>query len=213
MAVPHVDDGQIAVYVEALLGPVVEERLRVRLPEAPDDWLATLPAELTLRSVRTSTLVEAAGHDDPAFVKPPNDKSFEAKVYKFGAELPAEFDPSSPVLVSEPVAFTVEFRCFCLDGRVRTLSPYFRDGRLSRDDGYRATAEEIASARRTAEAAIEASGSRLPAAIVIDVGLIAGRGWAVIEANGAWGSGIYGCDPAEVFDVVSRATIDRRAEA
>jgi hypothetical protein len=45
----------------------------------------------------------------------------------------------------------------------------------------------------------------LPEAVVIDVGIIEGRGWAVLEANAAWCSGIYGCDPAEVLRVVERA--------
>jgi hypothetical protein len=51
----------------------------------------------------------------------------------------------------------------------------------------------------------------LPVAVVLDVGLIAGKGWAVVEANAAWGSGIYGCDPAAVLPVLRRASIPRAA--
>jgi len=47
----------------------------------------------------------------------------------------------------------------------------------------------------------------VPAAISLDVGTIRGRGWAVVEANGAWGSGIYGCNPDEVLNVISQAVI------
>ena len=35
----------------------------------------------------------------------------------------------------------------------------------------------------------------LPAALVIDAGVIRGVGPAVVEANEASGAGIYGCDP------------------
>jgi hypothetical protein len=49
----------------------------------------------------------------------------------------------------------------------------------------------------------------LPPAVVLDVGLIAGRGWAVVEPNAAWGSGVYGCDPAAVLPVLRRASIPR----
>ena len=42
----------------------------------------------------------------------------------------------------------------------------------------------------------------LPRATVIDVGTIAGRGWAVVEQNAAWGSGLYGCDPEQVLEVL-----------
>lgn len=42
--------------------------------------------------------------------------------------------------------------------------------------------------------------------VVLDIGTISGRGWAVVEANAAWGSGIYGCDPMEVLGVIRHAT-------
>ncbi|MBV6626222.1 MAG: ATP-grasp domain-containing protein [Rivularia sp. (in: Bacteria)] len=35
----------------------------------------------------------------------------------------------------------------------------------------------------------------IPSATVIDVGVIKGRGWAVVEQNAAWGAGLYGCNP------------------
>ncbi len=46
----------------------------------------------------------------------------------------------------------------------------------------------------------------LPRAAVINVGVIAERGWAVVELNAAWGAGLYGCDPERVLDVVQHAT-------
>ncbi|HNB74240.1 MAG TPA: hypothetical protein PLS70_24185 [Acidobacteriota bacterium] len=42
--------------------------------------------------------------------------------------------------------------------------------------------------------------------MVIDVGVISGKGWAVVEANAAFGSGIYGCDPAQVLPVLAEAS-------
>jgi ATP-grasp domain, R2K clade family 2 len=47
----------------------------------------------------------------------------------------------------------------------------------------------------------------IPAATVIDVGIIRGRGWAVVEQNAAWGSGLYGCDPLKVLEVLRSATV------
>ncbi len=47
----------------------------------------------------------------------------------------------------------------------------------------------------------------LPAALVIDAGVIRGVGPAVVEANEASGAGIYGCDPRDVLDVLRAATI------
>ncbi len=47
----------------------------------------------------------------------------------------------------------------------------------------------------------------LPAAVIVDVGKIAGKGWAVIEANSVYSSGLYGCDPMEVIKVIQKANI------
>ncbi len=46
----------------------------------------------------------------------------------------------------------------------------------------------------------------LPRAVVVDVGLIAGRGWAVIEFNAAWGAGLNGCDPEKVLPAILAAS-------
>jgi hypothetical protein len=90
---------------------------------------------------------------------------------------------------------------------VRAVSPYLRDGVLARDSGYAADAAELARATRFTERVLAAAGPQTPRAIVIDVGELAGGGLAVVEANGAWGSGIYGCDPELALDVIHAATI------
>lgn len=50
-------------------------------------------------------------------------------------------------------------------------------------------------------------GVDLPRAVALDVGVIPGRGWAVVEANAAWGSGLYGADPHEALGVIRHATV------
>jgi hypothetical protein len=50
---------------------------------------------------------------------------------------------------------------------------------------------------------------RFPPGIVIDIGKIVGRGWAVVEANPAWGSGIYGNDADKVLDVLSQSCMKK----
>jgi hypothetical protein len=42
-------------------------------------------------------------------------------------------------------------------------------------------------------------------AVVMDVGYIEGRGWAVVEFNPAWCSTLYGCRPADALPVLRRA--------
>lgn len=111
----------------------VTGRLGVGLLEPHDDWLSTLPYELTRRRIELTTLAEAWQLQAPAFVKPPSDKSVPAAVYADGTRLPKDGDrigPETPVLVSEVVEFAAEYRLFVLDGQVRTGSRYAVHGRL-----------------------------------------------------------------------------------
>jgi hypothetical protein len=178
----------------------VADRLGIALLEAPADWLATLPREFTRREVRTMPLDEAYALRRPAFVKSPNDKGITARVYTDGSRLPGPdaVDPTTLVLVSDVATFTGEFRLFLLDGRVHAGSRYAEHGRLSLGP---------LSAEATCFAADLLAGCAhtLPSAIVVDIGTVAGGGWAVIEANAAWASGRYTADPDTALDVVLRA--------
>ena len=205
--IPEIQDSEIVIYVEALYAPTIASTLGLHLLDPPDDWLVRLPSAYRKRHVRIAMLGEAWRLNYPAFVKPPNDKSFQASVYASGAELPREFDPAMTVLVAEPVHWELEFRCFMLDGEVRTLSPYLRNGVHAKLSEYEAHVDELDQARQFAEVVAADTSASLPRAVALDVGVIAGRGWAVVEANGAWGSGIYGCDPDAVLDVIRCATI------
>ena len=194
------------LYVEALFGPTLAAEFRLQLLESPVDWLPRLPREYRLRDVSLSTLGEARCLAEPMFVKPPNDKSFPARVYG-GFELPEGYDESSPVLVAEVVVWEKEFRCFVLDRTPRAISVYLRDGELQRVTDFRASDAELADAEGFVRRVLADPRVDFPRAAVLDVGVIAGRGWAVVEQNAAWGSGIYGCDPAEVLEVLRHAAV------
>ncbi|NHZ98450.1 DUF4343 domain-containing protein [Massilia sp. CCM 8734] len=194
------------LYGEALFGPTLAAELGLELLNPAEDWLVRLPFDYRKRAISLSTLGQARKLAAPAFVKPPNDKSFPAAVYR-GADLPTEYDDDMPVLVSEVVTWEKEFRCFILDRTLRTWTVYSRAGHLQRDAGFHSTLEEDAQvqefiARLLADPAVD-----LPAATVVDIGTIAGLGWACVEQNAAWGAGIYGCDPGQVLAVLQRASI------
>lgn len=200
------------LYLEALLGPTLAEQFGLQLLEPGIDWLPLLPQEYRKRWVYRTTLGAARGLVEPAFVKPPNDKSFPARVYT-GVELPCEYDDDTPVLVAEVVEWQKEFRCFVLDRQPRTLSVYLRGGKPQRENDFVASESEEAEARQFVQTVLSDLRVDLPRATVLDVGVIAGRGWAVVEQNAAWGSGIYGCDPEQVLQVIRFAAVPAESVA
>jgi hypothetical protein len=189
------------LYLEVLMASHVADALGVRCTLPPEDWLCGLPQEYLHRQIRLTTLADAKTCPEPRFVKPPNDKSFQAGVYR-GHELPTEYDPSMPVLVADVVHWETEFRCFVLDRRVMTHSIYARDGVPQRDADYAMTENEAEQSAEFAQRVLDDSRVQLPRAAVIDVGIIRNRGWAVVEQNAPWGAGIYACDPDKVLDVL-----------
>lgn len=199
------------LYGEPLFAAAVAEALALRLIEPPVDWTAGLPLPYRCREIRLTTLGEARGGREPAFVKPTGDKCLLAKVYPSGAELPTRdvLPDATSVLISEPVAWDVEFRCFVLGREVMTLSPYWRNGMLAqaKDGSWPAVQSELQEADSFARRVLDDPAVASPPAFVLDIGRITNVGWAVVEANPAWGSGLYGCDASRVLSVVRRACI------
>ncbi|SRR5581483_7085002 len=207
--VPSVSPTEVAVYGEPLFARHVSQTLGLRLLEPPVDWLACLPFKHSGRKVSLTTLAGARKISGRSFIKPADEKCFDARVYESGAELPAPglLPEDLPVLVQEVVKWQVEFRCFILDRRIVAISPYWRDGSPAQvEDGtWRAGERELEMAREFCHSVLNDPAVQVPAAVVVDVGIIEGRGWAVVESNAAWAAGIYGCDPSAVLLVLRRA--------
>jgi hypothetical protein len=201
--------GDVAVYGEPLFAATVADQIAISLLEPPLDWVARIPTDYTKRSIEFTDLASARTVAEKRFFKPADDKAFVAGVYESGAELPDHVESQVAVLTSDVVEWEVEFRAFMLNGEPLAVSPYWRSGQLAknesggwpfegaeRDDALRFAAEVLADERVTA-----------PPAVALDVGLIKGKGWGVVEANPCFGSGIYGCDPEQVLRVVARASV------
>ncbi|GHH75403.1 hypothetical protein GCM10018781_44220 [Kitasatospora indigofera] len=196
----------VHLYGGPLFADAVGRELGLALLDAAPDWLTTLPAGLTGRRIECLALADARRLRRPAFLKPPVDKLFPARIYPDGSGLPGPdaLDDDTLVLVSDIVTFEREYRLFVLDGAVHAASRYAVDGSLSvapldadprRDQALAFAAEVLA-----------ACAGSLPSAVVVDIGLLADSGaWSVVEANPAWASGGYACDPDAVLDVVLRA--------
>jgi len=190
------------LYVEALLAPTIAESFGIQLTEPPDNWLSSLPLHLSRRAIRLTSMEEARKLDKPYFVKPPNDKSFTAKVYNPG-ELPAYIGDWEKVLISDPMEFDREYRCFIADKRVCCYCLYMKDGVFIKEHEPDELDQEIGmdAFEFAQEVVYEVE---TPKAVVLDVGRTKTGKWAAIELNAVWGSGIYSCDPRQVLKVLHK---------
>jgi hypothetical protein len=175
--------------------------------------LVKLPRELRHRKVAITTLSDARTHTAPQFVKPADGKVFEPKVYATGDDLPSvEQIGDIKVLVSEPVTFVNEVRCFVLEGEVLSASPYWRNDALAQaaDGSWPFEGNEESEALSFARQVLMHPKVSSPTAFVLDVGLTLEYGWAVIEGNPCWGAGLYGCDASAALQAGRRAIRRRR---
>ena len=152
-----------------------------------------------------AALARSAPNADFDSSNPPNDKSFPARVYN-GPDVPADLPDDTPVIVSEIVEWEKEFRCFILDRSLLTYSIYLRNGELQSEAGFESTTEENSQLVAYVDKLLVDSRIQLLEATALDVGVISDRGWAIVEQNSAWGSGLYGCDADGVLSVLYRAS-------
>jgi len=202
----------ISIYGESLFAIILSNALNHAIIEPQSDWLINLPLDYTKRVIYKQTIGEARQVTKPQFVKNADGlKGFDAKVYETGAALPnRDFYPDDyEVLVSEPVTWHVEYRCFVLQRELQTLSIYLQDGKLAKNEkgNWIKNPKEQNAAQAFCQRVLDDHMVAIPPACVIDVGIIHNEGWAVVEANPAFGAGIYGCDPQAVLATVNRATI------
>jgi hypothetical protein len=181
------------------------ERAGLALLDPPDSWLSSLSPSFLLRNVVSCRAKDIPAFGERLFFKPANDKVFEAGVFERGSDVPLRFiDPECPCLVSEVVDFDVEVRLHVLDGAIVACQQY----RLYSDRPEEDVHED---AKLFAQEVIGREYERLPSSVVLDVGHVEGRGWAVVEANPLYSSGVYaGTDAAGVLEAILRSSGPRR---
>jgi ATP-grasp domain, R2K clade family 3 len=194
---------RVCAYGEVSFCDIMADRAGLGLLDPPNDWLPRLPYDVVKRDIAFCQAGRLHLFGRRSFFKPSNDKVFSAGVYERGSDVPLKYvDPGCPCLVSEVVAFDVEYRCVVLDGLITRMEYY-------RMVGIADTTEEAvvqSEARAFAEAVVAGHSHELPSAVVVDVGRIEGRGWAVVEANQVHASGIYGeGDVTPVLDATLRS--------
>lgn len=202
-------EGEVVIYGEHLFALTMAEQLNLKLLRPPLDWLTQLPSAYLKRHIHFTQLSNIGKAVLPAFIKPADDKCFAARVYENAQALP-DFNllpAQTPILFAEPVIWQTEFRAFILHRNLATISIYSRSGQPAQinDGTWPATQGELVGATNFIHQLLADATVNLPPAVVLDVGVIESKGWAVVEANPVWASGIYGCEPRQVLHTIARA--------
>jgi len=182
-------------------------RFELSLIEPPLDLLARVPANLLARTVRFGTLAKMRHLPGPIFIKPadPILRNFDAGVHRSVADVRGRtaIDEQTLVLVSEPVEWTAEYRCFIRERKVAAWSPYLSFGRPVWKPG--SAGELPANLAAFCQRLVTHMEQILPPAFVVDVGVLDDGRWAVVEFNPAWCSSILGANVENVLTVIERA--------
>ena len=196
-------DRPLLVYGEPLFARIVASQNGLLLLEPPHDWLGRIDLRLTRRKISVLTFGQLAELSYPCFLKPPDDKIFPAQVYASpeGHAERSDIDADQLIIASEPVSFAKEFRVHFCDWRAVSQSLYSVAGELvpSGDD------PDGSDAIAFAQEVVDSAKLHTPPAVVVDVGILSDGAWAVIEANPAFGAGLYGADPDPILDVLLQA--------
>jgi hypothetical protein len=197
----------VRYYGNTLHGAQIENQLPFKFVPIDYSILAKISDYYTSRHIhymRFADLKQPVQED--LFIKPARDKFFEAKVYLRGSMIEGTPQGDDMVYVSDVVRFMDEVRCFVLDGEIQTASLYRIDGISYREVDM--PPEEINFDDQLKDTIIPkwtkeiCSKFKLPRGVVIDFGRFHDGGWAVIEFNEAWASGLYYCRPDKCFDVI-----------
>ena len=191
---PPFDRDAVRIYGNDTFGLVLAQKLDLRLVSPSDALLTDLPQQWLGRNIIKLPLGLSSTFTFPIFVKPCVPKQFRAAVYASERELLDEtsgLELETELLIANVVSFLAEGRSFLLNGTVLDFALYEGEAPL---DGAFALLRQVADS------------PLIPHVCAVDVGLVEGCGWVVVEANAAWGAGLNGCQAGRVLPAIAAAT-------
>lgn len=198
-------DDVIAVYGEDIYAEIVAEQCNLTLTKPKDNWLAGISEQFTKRKISYGQLKDFANEEN-IFIKCSDFKSFKAGVFDKVTDIKGfdTLDLESSVFTSEVVEWELEVRCFVLNNEIKTHSSYWRNDEF---DMNQLSETEQKDLFEFFNKFMKKYSETLPKAIVLDFGIIKGKGWGLIEANPAWCSGLYACDAEKALGVIIKSCV------
>jgi hypothetical protein len=138
--------------------------------------------------------------DECRFVKPVYQKYFEAKVYDRGEPVGNDScNPKDWISLQGIIDPQYELRCFVLNGEILTAS-YYRKMKSFECQWIDKCPKDVISMVKNICCKLN-----IPYGIVLDFALLDNGKWVFLEANEAWASGLYDCDPNKCLQVIENS--------
>lgn len=195
----------VAVYGEDIYAEIVAEQCNLTLTKPDDHWLSIVSEEFTGRKISYGQLKDFI-NEGPVFIKCSDFKSFKAGVVDKITDIKGfdSLDPEMTVFISEVVEWELEVRCFVLNGEIKTFSSYWRNDVYDINALSENEQQELSAFFKKF---MQQNAGTLPKAIVLDFGIVRGKGWALIESHPAWCSGLYACNAEKALEVIVESCI------
>ncbi|HSI85793.1 MAG TPA: ATP-grasp domain-containing protein [Candidatus Methylacidiphilales bacterium] len=205
--------GEVVFYGDPFTAALLESETKVCFEVPPFDWLSGLDFQWIKRRVCLGPLHDfellrkTVSHNaESVFVKPAGDKVFPAGVRVALNSVETDgLDGETPILVSEVMDFSQEWRFFIRQRTIETYSIYARDG-VPFKGRWVWEQEDEDAAVDFMHAFLQSCRASLLPSQVIDIGLTS-KGWAIVETNEAWASGLYACDPVGVLTALRASSL------
>jgi len=193
-----------AVYGGDLFCESIADQMGWSLISNPADWVVKLPKDYTARNIFASTIEGALKHKEKKFfIKSPT-KLFKARVCEAPVTFPTNVLNDHPILISDYVNFTSEYKCFVKNKKVVSICCYKWTNEFNTPANYGKNNKEVITFvnKMLADARVECV-----SATVINVGKHGklddnGNGLAVIDSEPAYMSEIYGCEISASLDTI-----------
>lgn len=138
------------------------------------------------------------------FIKPTYEKWFDARIYEVGETITGTPPHNDDLIyVSEIIDIIDEVRCFCLNGEILTSSYY----RINKEVEMKPFDDRLSKTLIEFYVKELFNTGLIKGGIVLDFGRMNNNSWCFIEANEAWASGIYDCDPVKCLEVIVNSQI------
>lgn len=192
----------IGVYGEDFFTTHIASQCGFYLSNVKSNWLTNVPNKYVKRTITYEKLKDISIKD--SFIKPVDTKYFKAGIYKTKEAIHGydTLDKNQYVYTSNVVEWDCEIRTFVQNHTIKTYSTYLKNGQYFIDPNIPKDKDGF---EKFTNAFLSDSEVKLPEAIVIDFGYIKDLGWAVIEANPFYSSGIYACNPEKVLEIITKS--------